>query len=199
LDDCTAGEIRLAGERLDGMSPRARIARGMAYLTEDRRADGLCLDGSVADNVTLVSLRRLASSMKLVKRERAQEAVARMRHAVRLSPGTRDAQPAKTLSGGNQQKVVLAKWILNEPSVFILDEPTRGIDVGAKCEVYRLINELVGQGAGVLMISSEIEELIGMCDRILVMNRGAIGEVIEPGEFDRERILRAALHGGVVS
>jgi ribose transport system ATP-binding protein len=95
--------------------------------------------------------------------------------------------------------VVLAKWILNEPKVFILDEPTRGIDVGAKCEVYRLINELVERGAGVLMISSEVEELIGMCDRILVMNRGAIEDTVEPGQFDRERILRAALHRGVVA
>jgi ribose transport system ATP-binding protein len=199
LDDCASGEIRLAGERVNHLSPRKRIERGMAYLTEDRRTDGLCLEASVGENITLVALRRLAGRMPVVRREQARAAVGRMRAAVRLTPGARDTQPVKTLSGGNQQKVVLAKWILNEPKVFILDEPTRGIDVGAKCEIYRLINELVGQGAAVLMISSEVEELIGMCDRILVMNRGAIGDQIESGQFDRERILRAALHGGAAA
>jgi ribose transport system ATP-binding protein len=198
LDGYARGEMLLAGEPLNDLSPRERIGRGMAFLTEDRRADGLCLEASVGENITLVALGQLANRMRLVRREQAREAVGRMRDAVRLTPGARDDQPVKTLSGGNQQKVVLAKWILNEPRVFILDEPTRGIDVGAKCEVYRLINELVGRGAAVLMISSEVEELIGMCDRILVMNRGAIGDMIEPGEFDRERILRAALHSGEV-
>jgi ribose transport system ATP-binding protein len=199
LDQCRAGDIRLAGERLNPLTPRERIARGMAFLTEDRRADGLCLEASVGDNITLVALGRMVGRTKVVRREEAKAAVGSMREAVRLTPGARDDQPVKTLSGGNQQKVVLAKWILNEPKVFILDEPTRGIDVGAKCEVYRLINELVGRGAGVLMISSEVEELIGMCDRILVMNRGAIGDTIEPGQFDRERILRSALHSGVLA
>jgi ribose transport system ATP-binding protein len=199
LDDCAKGEIRLVGALLNPLPPRERIARGMAFLTEDRRADGLCLDASVGDNITLVALDRMTDRLKRVEREASKAAVGRMREAVRLTPGARDGQPVKTLSGGNQQKVVLAKWILNEPKVFILDEPTRGIDVGAKCEVYRLINELVEAGAGVLMISSEVEELIGMCDRILVMNRGAIEDVVERGQFDRERILRAALHRGVVS
>jgi ribose transport system ATP-binding protein len=199
LDDCATGEIRLGGELINKLPPRRRIELGMAFLTEDRRADGLCLEASVGDNITLVALGRLSGRMKVVRKEASKEAVGRMREAVRLTPGARDRQPVKTLSGGNQQKVVLAKWILNEPKVFILDEPTRGIDVGAKCEVYRLINELVERGAGVLMISSEVEELIGMCDRILVLNRGAIEDSIEPGQFDRERILRAALHSGVVS
>jgi ribose transport system ATP-binding protein len=122
--------------------------------------------------------------------------VAKMREAVQLTASARDDQAVKTLSGGNQQKVVLAKWLLNQPQVFILDEPTRGIDVGAKHEVYRLINELAARGAGVLMISSEVEELIGMCDRILVLRRGEIRDEILPDEFNRERILRAALHDG---
>jgi ribose transport system ATP-binding protein len=124
----------------------------------------------------------------------ARQAIQRIREAVKLTPAARDQQPVKTLSGGNQQKVVLAKWLLNEPQVFILDEPTRGIDVGAKYEVYRLIQGLAARGAGVLMISSEVEELIGVCDRILVMRRGEIRDCIEPAAYDRERILRAALH-----
>jgi ribose transport system ATP-binding protein len=130
---------------------------------------------------------------------RASVAVKRIREAVKLTPTARDEQPVKTLSGGNQQKVVLAKWLLNEPKVFILDEPTRGIDVGAKYEVYRLIQELAARGTGVLLISSEVEELLGMCDRILVMRSGAIRDTIEPHEFDRERILRSAIHDGVLA
>ena len=93
-----------------------------------------------------------------------------------------------------KSSVVLGKWLLNEPKVFILDEPTRGIDVGAKYEIYRLINELAARGAGVLVISSEIEELIGICDRLLVMRRGEIRDVVSRDDFDRERILGAALH-----
>jgi ribose transport system ATP-binding protein len=123
-----------------------------------------------------------------------RQAVAGIRAAVRLTPTARDDQPVKTLSGGNQQKVVLAKWLLAKPTVLLLDEPTRGIDVGAKFEIYQLIRQLADDGAGVLVISSEIEELIGLCDRILVMRRGAIVDELAHGEFDRERILRAALH-----
>lgn len=197
LDPCAAGEILLQGESLNHLSPRDRIGRGLAFLTEDRRAEGLCLEAAIADNVALVSLPRFARNcFGLVNREAFRAAVSNIRQAVQLNASARDEQPVKTLSGGNQQKVVLGKWLLNEPNVFILDEPTRGIDVGAKYEVYRLINDLVARGAGVLMISSEVEELIGMCDRILVMRRGAIHDTVLPHEFDRERILRAALHDG---
>lgn len=197
LDPCAAGEIRLNGKLLNGLSSRERIQQGLAFLTEDRRAEGLCLEAAIAENVTLVSLPRFARGLaRFVDRSACRTAVSRMRAAVCLTPSARDAQPVKTLSGGNQQKVVLAKWLLNEPQVFILDEPTRGIDVGAKYEVYRLINELAARGAGVLLISSEVEELIGMCDRILVMRRGEIRDSVMPNEFNRERILRAALHDG---
>jgi ribose transport system ATP-binding protein len=197
LDACASGEIRLDGEPLQGLTPRERIRRGLAFLTEDRRAEGLCLEASIGDNITLPALSRFArTALCLVDRQKCSGAVLQMREAVRLTPTARDAQAVKTLSGGNQQKVVLAKWLLNEPKVFILDEPTRGIDVGAKHEVYRLINALAGRSAAILMISSEVEELIGMCDRILVMRAGEIRDVIQPQEFDRERILRAAIHQG---
>jgi len=197
LDPCASGEIVLNGESLAGLSPRERIRRGLAFLTEDRRAEGLCLEAAIADNITMVSLPQYSRGWtRAVDRNACRSVVAKMREAVGLTASARDEQPVKTLSGGNQQKVVLAKWLLNQPKVFILDEPTRGIDVGAKHEVYRLINELAGHGAGVLMISSELEELTGMCDRILVMRRGEIRDEIRPDEFDRERILRAALHDG---
>ena len=197
LDPCATGEIRLNGKSLNGRSPRERIQHGLAFLSEDRRAEGLCPEATIAENVTLVALAQFArGTLRTVDRTQCREQVARMRRAVQLTASARDEQPVKTLSGGNQQKVVLAKWLLNQPQVFILDEPTRGIDVGAKHEVYRLINELAGRGAGVLMISSEVEELIGMCDRILVMSRGEIRDTVTVGEFNRERILRAALHEG---
>jgi ribose transport system ATP-binding protein len=200
LDPCASGEIRLHGELLNGLPPRDRIARGLAFLTEDRRAEGLCMEAAIADNVALVALPRFVRTWaRFVSAADSRAAVATIRQAVKLTPSARDEQAVKTLSGGNQQKVVLAKWLLNEPKVFILDEPTRGIDVGAKHEIYRLINELAARGAAVLMISSEVEELIGMCDRILVMGGGAIRDTVAPHQFDRERILRAALHDGARS
>ncbi|MBM3823887.1 MAG: sugar ABC transporter ATP-binding protein [Verrucomicrobia bacterium] len=197
LDPLSRGSIHLAGRPIERLSPRERVAAGLALLTESRRDDGLCLDASIADNLSLVALPRHASGpVGWLDQGAMNAALQTTRRAVTLSASARDLQPVKTLSGGNQQKVVLAKWLLNEPRVFILDEPTRGIDVGAKHEVYSLINQLVGRGAGVLMISSEIEELIGMCDRILVMNRGRIRDEIHLHQFDRERILKAALHEG---
>ena len=200
LDPCAAGDIRLNGESINQLPPGERSRRGLAFLTEDRRAEGLCLEASIADNVTLVALRAQArAAVGWLDRAKAQAGVNRMRDAVKLTPAARNDQPVKTLSGGNQQKVVLAKWLLNEPQVFLLDEPTRGIDVGAKHEIYRLIQELAARGAGVLMISSEVEELIGLCDRILVMRRGQIHDTVTPREFDRERILRSALHDGALA
>lgn len=197
LDPASRGSIHLAGRPIERLSPRERVAAGLAFLTESRRDEGLCLNASIADNLALVSLPRHASRPTgWLNQGGLDSALQTARRAVTLSASARDRQPVKTLSGGNQQKVVLAKWLLNEPRVFILDEPTRGIDVGAKHEVYSLINQLVGRGAGVLMISSEIEELIGMCDRILVMNRGRIRDEIHLHQFDRERILKAALHEG---
>jgi ribose transport system ATP-binding protein len=194
LDPHTSGEIRLDGKPLGESPPLDRIRRGLAFLTEDRRAEGLCLEASIADNIALVSLRQHARTpLRLLDTSRWRESIRTMRESVRLTPKAGDGQPVKTLSGGNQQKVVLAKWLLARPSVLILDEPTRGIDVGAKFEVYQLIHELADKGAGVLIISSEIEELTGICDRILVMKRGEISGEFRREQFDRERILAAAL------
>jgi ribose transport system ATP-binding protein len=193
LDPCERGSITVAGRPLDG-SPRRRIRRGMAMLTESRREDGLCLDASVADNLALVTLaRHTRTPLRLLSFDGLRSALTKIREAVRLQPKLTNEQPVKTLSGGNQQKVVLAKWLLAEPQVLILDEPTRGIDVGAKFEIYQLIHELADRGAGVLVISSEIEELIGLCDRILVMSQGRITDDLPRAEFNRERILNAAL------
>jgi ABC-type sugar transport system ATPase subunit len=193
LDSHTAGEIRLEGRPLVG-SPRERIRQGLAFLTEDRRSEGLCMEASIADNMSLATLGRHARQpLGWLDFAGIRDAVGRMREAVQLSAKAGDAQPVRTLSGGNQQKVVLGKWLLAEPKVLILDEPTRGIDVGARFEIYQLIHQLADRGAGVLVISSEIEELMGLCDRILVMRRGEITAGFAREQFDREQILAASL------
>ena len=193
LDPHARGEIRVEGNSVRA-SPRARVQQGMALLSESRREDGLCLEASVADNMALVTLRqRTKTPVRLIDFAGVRDALNRIREAVRLQPAVQLDQPVQTLSGGNQQKVVLAKWLLTQPKVLILDEPTRGIDVAAKFEIYQLILELADQGAGVLLISSEIEELTGLCDRILVMSRGQISAEFCREEFDAKRILQAAL------
>ncbi|MCX8036881.1 MAG: sugar ABC transporter ATP-binding protein [Candidatus Sumerlaeia bacterium] len=197
LDPCETGDLLLRGEPIRNCSPRERIRRGMAFLTENRREEGLLMDASVAENIALASLSAFARSpLRLLDFSAMNEATAREADRVRLRCASIRRQAAKTLSGGNQQKAVLAKWLLASPAVVVLDEPTRGIDIGAKHEVYGLIAELAAGGAAVLFISSEIEELIGMCDRILVMRQGEIRAALERREFDQERILRAALGEG---
>jgi ABC-type sugar transport system ATPase subunit len=194
LDPHTTGAIRLNDTPLGTAGPRERIRRGLAFLTEDRRHEGLCLDASVADNIALVSLARHARPpLRLIDRPSWQQAITAIRSAVRLDPRTTDSQPVGTLSGGNQQKVVLAKWLLARPAVLILDEPTRGVDVGVRFDLYKLIHELADRGSAVLLISSELEELTGLCDRILVLGEGELrGEFTRPA-FPREAMLQAAL------
>jgi ribose transport system ATP-binding protein len=194
LDSRSSGEVRLNGELLHRLTPRNLIERGVAFLTENRRSEGLCLDASVTANLALVTLpKHSRGPMRWLSFTSLDAAVQRIRSVVKLDAKARDTQPVRTLSGGNQQKVVLGKWLLHQPRLLILDEPTRGIDVGAKSEIYRLIHDLAEQGAGILVISSEMEELIGLCDRILVMRRGEIVRELPRREFDREEILNAAL------
>jgi ribose transport system ATP-binding protein len=194
LDSYRQGEIILNGLRVRRPRPRESIRRALAFLTENRREEGLLMDAAVSDNIALVSLPSFAGRRHpLLHWPALRRAVAERAAEVRLTCASLDRQSAKTLSGGNQQKVVLAKWLLAHPSVLILDEPTRGIDVGAKQEIYGLINDLAARGAAILLISSEIEELIGMCDRILVMTKGEIRGGVERKAFDRERMLAMAL------
>jgi ribose transport system ATP-binding protein len=194
LDPCARGQVLLGDSLIQWTATRSRIRHGLAFLTENRREEGLCMEAAIADNLALVSLRQHARGpLGLLNFAGLRTALDAIRQAVRLTASARDSDPVKTLSGGNQQKVVLAKWLLAKPSVLILDEPTRGIDVGARFEIYQLINELAEGGAGVLVISSDLEELIGLCDRILVMSHGEIRDELRRVDFDRERILRAAL------
>jgi ABC-type sugar transport system ATPase subunit len=197
LDRQTSGQIFLQGALLTG-SPAQRIARGLAFVTEDRRVEGLCLDASVADNLTLPSLRAFSRPpIGILDLKAIAEAVRHVSAGVRLTGNADLRTPVARLSGGNQQKVVLGKWLLTRPRVLILDEPTRGIDVGARAEIYELLRRLADGGAGLLVISSDVDELIGVCDRILVMRQGEISGSLDGGSFDRERLLRAALPASV--
>ena len=194
LDPYDQGTVVLQGSPLPRQSPRTSVQRGLALLTENRRDEGLLPDNNIESNVALASLARFANgAWGVVSASRLRQAVADATASLAVACRDRNRQPVKTLSGGNQQKVVLAKWLLAEASVLILDEPTRGVDVGAREQVYKEINRLAEEGAAILLISSEIEELIGMCDRILVLSGGRLQADVPRGQFDRNLLMRAAL------
>jgi ribose transport system ATP-binding protein len=193
LDPFDKGSISIDGQRLTRLSPRHSIRQKVAFVTENRREEGLLMDINIADNVALVALPSFSRTpLQVVDQETMHDAVSQTVTTLQLKSGDIRRQAARSLSGGNQQKVVLSKWLLSEPRLFILDEPTRGIDVGAKFEIYTIIDQLAAAGSGVLFISSELEELIGVCDRIVVMSRGELVSTFERAQFDEEAILRAA-------
>jgi ribose transport system ATP-binding protein len=193
LDPIESGTVEVAGTRLTRPSPQASMAAGLAFLTEDRRNEGLLMDASIVDNIGLTFLKRFKVGPGIVSGNSLNETARELARMVHLSTDRVQETLAKHLSGGNQQKVVIAKWLLRRPKVFILDEPTRGIDVGAKQEVYRIINRLVEEGGAVFLISSEIEEVMGLSDRILTINKGEITGSFRRDQFDREAILAAAM------
>jgi ribose transport system ATP-binding protein len=192
LDPAERGTITLNGVRLKG-NPIDSIRNGMAFVTENRREEGLMMEATIADNLSIVALRDFARPpLQVVGRQRLLDGVHSVASLLQVKGGDVRTQAAKSLSGGNQQKVVIGKWLMSKPRLFIMDEPTRGVDVGAKYEVYTIINDLAARGNGVVFISSEIEELIGMCDRILVLSHGEIRAVFREGSFDKASILSAA-------
>jgi ribose transport system ATP-binding protein len=185
-----AGTIYLRGARVDLRTPRHAIRRGIGLLPEDRKAEGLVAGLTVARNIALPHGGRLSRLGVLPRRAEARLAEPIVRD-LRIKATT--TQAVRLLSGGNQQKVVLGKWLAGDARVFIFDEPTRGVDVGAKVEIYNLMNRLTAEGAGILMISSEMPELIGMSDRILVLCRGRVHGEFDRGTATQERVLSAAL------
>ncbi len=194
LETHARGTILLNGKPLPPRSPKECVRRGIAFLTENRREEGLLMDWDIARNLALVQAPFYARGpARLIRDAALLERVAGTAGKVRLDPSILQGMAVKALSGGNQQKVVLGKWLVGNPAVYLLDEPTRGIDVGTRYEVYRIINQLAFTGTALLVISSEIEELMGLCDRILVMCRGEIAASFEREQFDREAILRSAL------
>ncbi len=191
VDGYDTGTVTLTGTRIPGRNPAAAMRAGLALVPEDRRKEGLVIGASVAENLTIAIRQRLAAGGLFItgRRENAASRVWASRLEVKSS--ALDAEVG-TFSGGNQQKVVLAKWLATEPKVLIVDEPTRGIDIGTKAEVHRLLSQLAGEGMGILMISSELPEVLGMADRVLVMREGRITATIERADATAEFVMRAA-------
>lgn len=190
-DKLDGGEIFVDGKKIAIKNPRDSIKAGIAFLTEDRKGQGLVLLQSVEFNSTLVNLQDFKTKKFFIDLPKIRKSAQKMVDDMRIKVPSVAALTGQ-LSGGNQQKVVIAKWLMTSARIFIFDEPTRGIDVGAKIEVYNLINDLVSNGAAVIMISSEMDECMGMADRIVVMHEGTITAEIQRSDFSQEKIMYAA-------
>jgi rhamnose transport system ATP-binding protein len=194
LTPADGGEIFLNGKPVTVDSPKKAVQLGIAYVPEDRRRHGVILEMSVASNTTLAILSRI-SRIGLI--DRARESEIAESFVARLGTKTASIQsPVGTLSGGNQQKVALSRWLAAEPKVLILDEPTQGVDVGAKAEIHRLMGELAGRGLAIVMISSELPEVLGMSDRVAVMRGGGIAGILDRKDATPKRVLELALGHG---
>ncbi len=189
VDRYDAGSVELNGKPLRAGDPMASIDAGIAFVPEDRRKQGLVMQLSVARNATLTLRHRLARA-GIISGDREHREAAAWTTKLQVK-GSLDAEVG-TLSGGNQQKVVLAKWLATEPRLLIVDEPTRGIDIGTKAEVHRLLSDLAGRGIAILMISSELPEVLGMADRVIVVREGAITATIDRSQATPETVMRAA-------
>jgi ribose transport system ATP-binding protein len=190
-----SGEILYRSKCVQNSSPETSIKNRMAYITEDRRHEGLMMTKSVNMNLGLVKLKEVLNRIGMVNNIKMKSLTTKSIEDLRIKVTHPATQMANNLSGGNQQKVVFGKWVMMTPEIFILDEPTRGVDVGAKYEIYSIAMNLAKMGSGVLFISSEMEELLGVCDRILVMKEGRISGEVEKPHFDQEIILKLALVG----
>lgn len=193
VDPLDAGEIFIGKDKARFSSPGAAMARGVVYVPEDRQKQGAILAMSIAQNITLPQIGELSDRGWL---NPAKEAAVAADYAKRLEVKAAGIGcDVLTLSGGNQQKVVLAKWLASKPQILILDEPTKGIDVATKSAVHGIVSDLASQGLAVVMVSSELPEIIGMADRVVVMHEGVVSAVIDRKDFSEERIMRAAMGG----
>jgi L-arabinose transport system ATP-binding protein len=190
-DKLVSGKIYLDGREIKVKNPSAAIRAGIGFSPEDRKREALVLLRSVRENITLVILKGL-SVFRFVRLAEERGIVDELVERLRVKTPSSEQEVGK-LSGGNQQKVVLARWLARKPKVLILDEPTRGIDVGAKAEIYKLIDELACQGMGVIFISSELPEVLGVSDRIVVMQNGRVKGEISASQASEESVLRLAM------
>ena len=190
-DPTDAGEILLKGKKLHILTPRDAIRAGLACVPEDRKKEGLCVDLNLRENVGMANLDKTAGPLSTVRIKKEAELTRRAIAELKIK-ATSQTQEAKNLSGGNQQKVVVGKWLVRDAAVYLFDEPTRGIDVAAKVEIYHLMNRLKEQGFGVLFVSSEMPEILGMADRILVMCNGRITGELTAEEATQARIMEYA-------
>jgi putative multiple sugar transport system ATP-binding protein len=188
------GELWLHGKKVEARSAKAALDAGIGYVSEDRKNLGLILIQTIKNNISASSLAKKFSRFGLILAAKEVTEAEKFRNELRIKTPSID-QLARNLSGGNQQKVVVGRILMADPDIFIVDEPTRGIDVGAKTEIYEIINDLAAQGKSVIMVSSELPEALGMADRIYVMNEGKIKGVLNHDEATQEKIMHMALVG----
>ena len=194
LPECK--QIILNGKPVKIKSPIAAQKLRIGYVPEDRLTEGLCLAQPIADNIALSSLKRLAKAFGVLKRQDVIDEGNKWRETFSIK--TDDVRKnASTLSGGNQQKIVLAKWVYTDPKILILDEPTRGVDIGAKKEIYNIINQMAADGVAVIMVSSELPEVLGMSDRIAVVHEGKITGILDAAEADQAKVMTLATGGSL--
>jgi ABC-type sugar transport system ATPase subunit len=191
IDTADSGTVELSGEPLTPGSIKEAMARGIALVPEDRQHLGLVLPMTVGENLSMAVLQSLTRG-GFISGSRVRELSNRMMHQLSIKAASASV-PTETLSGGNQQKVMLGKWLAPAPKVLLLDEPTRGIDVGAKAEVHRLVRELAAKGMATLLISSELPELLSLSDRIVVIRQGRISGELSQAEATQEKLLELAL------
>ncbi|MEZ0212116.1 MAG: sugar ABC transporter ATP-binding protein [Xanthobacteraceae bacterium] len=190
-DALDAGTVTLGGQRLNIRSPRDAIAAGLAYLSEDRKAQGLAVKMPVDANLTLANMEEVSSRFGIIDFVRHAQVAKEYIDLLNIKTPS-PAQPVRLLSGGNQQKIIIGKWLFRKSRVLIFDEPTRGIDVGAKFAIYQIMDELAGRGIGVILISSELPEILGMTDRIAVFHNGGIAGMLETAATTQEEIMHYA-------
>ncbi|WP_049127676.1 sugar ABC transporter ATP-binding protein, partial [Klebsiella oxytoca] len=193
MEKADSGEVLIDGVPVTIDSPSTAIEKGMALLTEDRKKSGLFLVLSVLENMSIVKMPEYIGKTGFVQHLKMAEDCMEQIRRLNIKTPTMD-QIINNLSGGNQQKVLIARWLLAQPKILILDEPTRGIDVGAKAEIYHLISELANRGVAVIMVSSELPEILGMSDRVMVMHEGRITGILDKEDADQETILSLASH-----
>ena len=192
IDPKESGEIYIKGKKVDIKNPRDAMLQGIGFVPEDRKLQGLVLGMSVGKNTTLAALKAVANKAGFINHKQEKEMADKFVKALEVKTPSND-QLVKNLSGGNQQKVVIAKWLANNPDILILDEPTRGIDVGAKKEIHQLMSDLANQGVAIIMISSELPEVLGMSDRVIVMHEGHIKGQLSREEADQVSIMKMAV------
>ena len=191
-----SGTIEINGKAISPRSPRDAVRAGVGLVPEDRKMQGVVLDKSIRINSTMARLSDVVNGLGFLRQALEKKTVAGLGQSLRLKAASIE-NPVTSLSGGNQQKVVLAKWFHAGGDLIILDEPTRGVDVGAKTEIYGLINRLAEEGKAVLVISSEHMELFGLCDRIIAMGQGEVRGELTPRDYSEERLLGMTMTGSL--
>ena len=188
-----SGKIFIEGNEMKIKSAQDAIKAGIGFITEDRKTEGLLLEKSISENIVLANLDKV-SDKGVVKKAKVEEIVKKGIDEFRIKCFGPQHE-CNNLSGGNQQKVVFAKWVYTDPKILILDEPTRGVDIGAKKEIYSVINDLAAKGVAIILVSSELPEVLGMSDRIMVVHEGKVTGIIDANEADQEKVMTLATGG----